>query len=70
MGIHQYINANSAYEHSHLVARDLMDKVSELLSDMLPPDNDVREINWEDVGTVNEVNSKLIELIEFLGGSK
>lgn len=70
MGIHQYINANSAYEHSHLVARDLMETVSGLLSDMLPPDNDVREINWADVGTVNEVNSKLIELIEFLGGSK
>ena len=59
------IEAEPAYETAHLIARDLLERIGELLTDMPAPDGDF-QINWAHVGTVNHVNAKLSEIITHL----
>ncbi len=65
----QRIQAESAYENSHLVAQDLIQRLSELLMDMPAPDAEVK-IHWGHVGTINEVNARLSSVISFLNGTE
>ena len=59
------IQAEPAYEHAHLVAQDLVTRISELLTDMPAPDGETR-IHWGHVGSVNHVNELLSQAVEFL----
>jgi hypothetical protein len=60
------LKAEAAYENAHLVARDLLERIEELLFDMPPPGDDDYPIHWGHVGDVNEVNRQLSEVIAFL----
>jgi len=60
------LKADAAYENAHLVTRDLLDRIAELLADCQAPGDDDHPINWGHVGTMNEVNRQLSEVIEFL----
>lgn len=59
------ITADAAYENSHLVARDLLDRVGELLEEM-PAPNGERPVHWGHVGDVNHVNALLLQVVQFL----
>ena len=60
------LQADSAYEHAHLVAGDLLEHISELLQDMPAPDVAEHPINWGHVGDINEVNRRLQRVIDLL----
>jgi len=60
------ITADAAYENSHLVARDLLDRITDLLNDMPAPGNDEQRIHWGHVGDVNHVNALLLQVVQFL----
>jgi len=64
------LTAEAAYENAHLVAQDLVQCIGELLFDLPAPGNDEHPINWADVGTVNEVNSRLSSVVAFLEGTE
>jgi hypothetical protein len=63
----QPLQAEPAYEQSHLICQDLLERIRELTFDLPAPGGET-EINWEQVGTMNHVNAKLSEVIEFLKG--
>ena len=54
--------AEPAYENAHLVARDLLERLGDLLAD-LPAPGAERPIHWGDVA---HVNALLAEAIAFL----
>ena len=60
------LTADAAYENSHLVARDLLDRITDLLNDMPAPGNDEQRIHWGHVGDVNHVNALLLQVVQFL----
>jgi hypothetical protein len=60
------LQADAAYENAHLVARDLLERIRELLSDMPAPGNDEHPIDWADVEDINEVNHRLWLVISYL----
>ncbi|GIW97569.1 MAG: hypothetical protein KatS3mg111_0902 [Pirellulaceae bacterium] len=64
------LTAEAAYENAHLVAQDLVQRIGELLFDLPAPGNDEHPINWADVGSVNEVNSRLLSVVAFLEGTE
>ena len=64
----QKLNANAAYENSHLVAQDLLDRISELMQDCEAPDEQV--IDWSHVGSMNEINSRLSAIVAFMTGTE
>ena len=64
------LTAEAAYENAHLVAQDLVQRIGELLFDLPAPGNDEHPINWADVGTMNEVNSRLSSVVAFLEGTE
>ena len=55
------LTAGPAYENAHLVARDLLDRLRELLDEMPKPDD--RQLTWKSVGNINRFNQQLSELI-------
>lgn len=61
------LNADAAYENGHLIARDLLERIGEMLQDMPAPDNEHRPINWSNVGDISHVNHLLSQVVEFLG---
>ena len=61
------LTANAAYENAHLVARDLLERIEELLNDKPAPDSD--GLHWGHVGDINEINNRLSEIVKFLDGS-
>lgn len=60
------LSAEAAYENSHLVARDLLDRISELLQDMPAPGQDEHPIHWSHVGDINHINALLLQAVTFL----
>lgn len=60
------LNAEAAYENAHLVARDLVDRIGELLMDMPAPGVEGHPIHWGHVGDINHVNTLLLEVVTFL----
>jgi hypothetical protein len=64
------LTAEAAYENSHLVARDLLDRINELLQDMPAPGDDGRPIHWGHVGDINHVNALLLQAVAFLDRSE
>ena len=64
------LEAEPAYENAHLVARDLLKRIEELLFDLPAPGNDECPINWEHVGTLSAVNNQLSDVVRFLGGNE
>ena len=64
------LQAEAAYENAHLVAQDLVERIRELLFDMPAPGVEEHPINWAHVGSINEVNKQLSDVVEFLGGTK
>lgn len=63
------LKAEAAYENAHLVAQDLVARIGELLFDMPAPGNDEHPIHWGHVGDINEINSRLSHIIDFLSGN-
>jgi hypothetical protein len=64
------LTAEAAYENAHLVAQDLVERIRELLFDLPAPGDDDHPIHWGHVGTINEVNNRLSQIIAFLNGSE
>ncbi len=64
------LQAEAAYENAHLVAQDLVQRVRELLTDMPAPGVDEHPINWGHVGSINEVNQRLSQVVAFLDGTE
>ena len=64
------LNAEAAYENSHLVAQDLLERIHELLFDLPAPGDEERSIHWGHVGDINEVNTRLNSVITFLSGNE
>ena len=60
------LNAEAAYENAHLIARDLLDRIGELLQDMPAPGNDDHPIHWGHVGDIQHVNALLLDAVAFL----
>jgi hypothetical protein len=63
------LNAEAAYENAHLVTRDLLQRIGELLADMPAPGDERQPIHWGHVGDVNEVNRRLSQIIAFLSNA-
>ena len=57
----QKLKPAPAYEHAHLVSRDLLDRLRELLEEMPKPDD--RQLTWKSVNNMNRFNNRLSELI-------
>ena len=62
------LQAEPAYENAHLVARDLLTRIGELLSDMPAPGADGHPIHWGNVGDIGHVNGLLGQVARFLEG--
>jgi hypothetical protein len=60
------LNADAAYENAHLIARDLLVRIEELLFDLPAPDSEEHPIDWGHVGSVNHVNELLSRAVAFL----
>lgn len=60
------LNAEAAYENAHLVARDLLERIGELLQDMPAPGNDNHPIHWGHVGDISHVNELLSRVVRHL----
>lgn len=60
------LQAEAAYENAHLVARDLIERVGELLQDMPAPGVEEHPIHWGHVGDICEVTSRLASVVTFL----
>jgi len=58
------LEPNAAYEHAHLIARDLLDDLRQQLDEMAKPDSD--NIGWRHARTMNQVNAKLSEVAEMV----
>jgi 4'-phosphopantetheinyl transferase EntD len=65
----QRLQAEPAYENAHLVARDLLDRIGELLTDMPAPGDDEHPIDWGHVGSINHVNDLLSQVVRFITNS-
>ncbi|MDA0824392.1 MAG: hypothetical protein O3C28_18505 [Proteobacteria bacterium] len=63
-----HLQADSAYEHAHLVAQDQLTAIGELLFDLPPPGDEAIPINWCHVADLNEINSRLSSVIAFMSG--
>ena len=64
------LQAEAAYENAHLVAQDLVERIRELLTDMPAPGVEEHPINWGHVGSINEVNQRLSQVVAFLDGTE
>ena len=64
------LKAEAAYENAHLVAQDLVARIGELLFDLPAPGNDEHPIHWGHVGSINEVNRRLSQIVAFLDGTE
>ncbi len=62
------LQAEAAYENGHLIARDLLERIDELLQDMQAPGDDEHPIHWGHVGDISHVNELLSQVVAFLGG--
>ncbi len=58
--------AEDAYVAAHLLARDLVERIGDLLQDLPAPGDDDHPIHWGHVGDVNHVNALLLEVAAFL----
>ncbi len=63
-------NAEATYENAHAAARSLVERIGELLFDLPAPGDDEHPIRWTHVGTINEVNRRLSEVVAFLDGTE
>ena len=66
MNAKQRLEAEAAYENAHLVARDLLQRIDELLHDLPAPGDDEHPIRWTHVGAVTHVAAQLAGVVEFL----
>ncbi|QDV25945.1 hypothetical protein [Aureliella helgolandensis] len=64
------LQPEAAYENSHLVAQDLVERIRELLFDMPAPGVEEHPIDWTHVGSINEVNKRLSSVVAFLDGTE
>jgi hypothetical protein len=64
------LQAEAAYENAHLVAQDLVERIKELLFDLPAPGVEEHPINWAHVGSINEVNRRLSDIVAFLDGTE
>jgi hypothetical protein len=60
----------TAYEAAHEAARNLLARIEELLCDMPAPGSEDCPLDWTHVGSVNEVNRLLSEIVAFLASTK
>ena len=62
------LEADAAYENAHMVARDLLGHIHELLDDRPAPGNPEAPIDWGHVGDICHVNELLTQVVCFLAG--
>lgn len=66
----QRLQAEPAYESAHLIARDLVTRIEELLQDQPAPGTEDVRIHWGHVGDMMHVNAQLAEVVRFLAGGE
>ena len=64
------LQAGAAYENAHLVAQDMVERIRELLLDLPAPGVEEHPIDWTHVGSINEVNKRLSDVVAFLEGTE
>ena len=64
------LQAEAAYENAHLVAQDLVTRIQELLFDLPAPGVEEHPIDWGHVGSINEINKRLSDVVAFLDGTE
>ena len=55
--------AKKAYEHAHAEATELTSRITRLLNDVPAPDSEDWTIDWGHVGDLNDLNSRLTEIL-------
>ena len=63
------LEAEPAYENAHLVARDLLQRIEELLCDLPAPGGEIT-ISWPLVAAMVEVNQHLASIVAMLDGTR
>jgi hypothetical protein len=58
------LEPNYAYEHAHLIARDLLDDLRRQLDEMVKPDSE--SVRWRHARTMNQVNARLSDVAELV----
>ena len=58
------IEPGPAYEHGHLIARDLLQHIELQLDRMVRPDN--KDLRWMHVRAINLINAQLSEVAALL----
>lgn len=61
---HPALDPTAAYEHAHLIARDLLDDLREELDGMMKPD--APNIRWRHARAMNQINAKLSDVAEMV----
>lgn len=54
------LEPNAAYEHAHLIARDLLEDLRGQLDEMVQPDSP--DIRWSHARAMNQINAQLSEV--------
>lgn len=62
-------SAEEAYTDNHIAALDLLNQIEAKLFEMPAPESDAK-IHWGHVGDLNEINSRLLSIIEFMTGEE
>ena len=63
----QPLQAEPAYETSHLVTQDLLQRIRELLQDQPAPGGET-DITWTHIGMMADVNQRLAAVVGILEG--
>ena len=64
------LQAEAAYMNAHLIAQNLVERIQELLFDMPAPGVEEHPIDWTHVGSINEINRRLSQVVAFLDGTE
>lgn len=62
MPSHPPLQPSAAYEHAHLIARDLLDDLRRQLDLTANPDDP--NLRWRHVRTMNRINAQLSDIAE------
>lgn len=54
------LDPGAAYEHAHLIARDLLDDIRGQLDETMRPDNG--NVRWTHARAMNQINARLSDI--------
>ncbi|MCZ2343901.1 MAG: hypothetical protein LC104_21620 [Bacteroidales bacterium] len=63
------LQAEAACENAHLITRNLLERIEQLLQDMPAPGDDDHPIHWGHVGDIHHINTLLTQVVHHLDGT-